>query len=99
MYQELTIDAAKKLYQILIVYYQTVVRAESTMHLSCGVNADVLFGDKKISEKDVLCGYSIFAKCNTEYRNFESWLKDKNLYDKVRLNKYLYLLALTLKYS
>ena len=53
MYQELTIDAAKKLYQILIVYYQTVVRAESTMHLSCGVNANVLFGDKKISEKDL----------------------------------------------
>lgn len=53
MYQELTIDAAKKLYQVLIVYYQTVVRAESTMHLSCGVNADVLFGDKKISEKDL----------------------------------------------
>ena len=53
MYQELTIDAAKKLYQILIVYYQTVVRAESTMHISCGINADVLFGDKKISEKDL----------------------------------------------
>lgn len=53
MYQELTIDAAKKLYQVLIVYYQTVVRAECTMHLSCGINADVLFGDKKISEKDL----------------------------------------------
>ena len=53
MYQELTIDAAKKLYQVLIVYYQTVVRAESTMHISCGINADVLFGDKKITEKDL----------------------------------------------
>lgn len=34
MYQELTIDAAKKLYEVSAVFYQEIFRAESTIHFS-----------------------------------------------------------------
>lgn len=33
MYQELTLDAAKKLYKVITSFYQEFVRAESTIHL------------------------------------------------------------------
>lgn len=38
MYQELTLDAAKKLYEVAAIFYQEVVRAESTIHISHDFN-------------------------------------------------------------
>lgn len=54
MYQELTLDAAKKLYNVVASFYQRVVRAESTIHLG---HTDVKFNKIVKGEK-----FSIFRK-------------------------------------
>lgn len=54
MYQELTLDAAKKLYNVVAAFYQKVVRSESTIHLG---HTDVKFNKVIKGER-----FSIFRK-------------------------------------
>lgn len=63
MYQELTLDAAKKLYNVVAAFYQKTVRAESTIHLG---HTDLKFN--KIAKGDK---FHIFRNNTLEDKDLE----------------------------
>lgn len=64
MYQELTLDAAKKLYEVIASFYQEAVRAESTIHLEhTPVNFRQIIESTDING-DIAEPFSVFRKGN-----------------------------------
>lgn len=66
MYQELTLDAAKKLYEVIASFYQEFVRAESTIHLDhTPVNFRQIIESTNING-DIAEPFRVFRKANED---------------------------------